>query len=313
MKGRPSTEFQKRITKDQDSSNTPTSKSSSSSSKPTTKKVSQPITSKQSLSNGSFPYYDKLLSDLDSDNSAEKSRPSTTNSNYSTSSNIYLSASLDNSTDSLFAGKTSKGATAPATKSGSTKTSSSAVEKSSTPASSGSKNNNANNNTSTGSNGTKALYEEMIDKCKASGKPFTDKEFPPSDSSLYVDPKNPPSSWPKITEWKRITDMFAKPQMFVEGIEPGDVIQGALGDCWFLGALSVVATRADLLLKCIPQTTLNQWGVYEFRFYKNGKWVSVLIDDYIPLHKGRPVFSSCHDINEVWVMLMEKAYAKLHK
>ena len=31
-------------------------------------------------------------------------------------------------------------------------------------------------------------------------------------------------------------------------MESGDVIQGALGDCYFLGALSVIATRRDLLM-----------------------------------------------------------------
>lgn len=81
-----------------------------------------------------------------------------------------------------------------------------------------------------------------------------------------------------------------------------------------MGALSVVATRPDLLLKCIPQKEVNKWGVYEFLFYKNGEWKNVIIDDYIPVTSdGKPVFSSCLDPNEVWVMLMEKAYAKLHK
>lgn len=84
-------------------------------------------------------------------------------------------------------------------------------------------------------------------------------------------------------------------------------------DCWFLGALSTVATRPDLITKSIPETELNEWGVYEFYFYKNGEWKNVIIDDYIPLSNGKPIFSSSLDGNEVWVLLMEKAYAKLHK
>lgn len=70
-----------------------------------------------------------------------------------------------------------------------------------------------------------------------------------------------------------------------------------------------------MLYKCCPHKNVNKYGIYEFKFYKNGQWLGVIIDDYIPMDEDgtKPVFSSCLDPNEVWVMLMEKAYAKLHK
>jgi hypothetical protein len=56
--------------------------------------------------------------------------------------------------------------------------------------------------------------------------------------------------------------MFATdPRLFVDGVESGDVIQGALGDCYFLGALSVVATRKDLLLPLFV-AAYPEWGLY---------------------------------------------------
>lgn len=43
------------------------------------------------------------------------------------------------------------------------------------------------------------------------------------------------------------------------------------------------------------------------------QWRYVHIDDRIPCdRKGRPIYAHGKDVNETWVMLLEKAYAKLH-
>lgn len=45
---------------------------------------------------------------------------------------------------------------------------------------------------------------------------------------------------------------------------------------------------------------------------KNGVWQELTIDDYMPCAlEGAPLFTRAHG-NELWVMLLEKAYAKLH-
>ena len=60
-------------------------------------------------------------------------------------------------------------------------------------------------------------------------------------------------------------------------------------------------------------------GIFVFRFYKNFKWLYVIIDDRIPTiidsdnaDKRKPAFGHCKEKNEIWVPLIEKAYAKLH-
>ena len=48
------------------------------------------------------------------------------------------------------------------------------------------------------------------------------------------------------------------------------------------------------------------------RLCKNGEWQSITVDDYFPCHvDGGAIFSTTAE-NELWIMILEKAYAKLH-
>ena len=55
-------------------------------------------------------------------------------------------------------------------------------------------------------------------------------------------------------------------------------------------------------------------GIYVFRFFKNFQWVYVIVDERIPvdIKTKKPIFGRCQNEDEMWVPLIEKAYAKLH-
>ena len=55
-------------------------------------------------------------------------------------------------------------------------------------------------------------------------------------------------------------------------------------------------------------------GLFVLRIYKNFNWIYVVIDERIPIDiKTRaPIFGTCKNQHEMWVALIEKAYAKLH-
>ncbi|KAI9986757.1 hypothetical protein PInf_025714 [Phytophthora infestans] len=108
-------------------------------------------------------------------------------------------------------------------------------------------------------------------------------------------------------------------KLFADGVSSGDVIQGNLGDCWFLSALSVVATRSDLLEQTFWRRDEHKSkGLFVCKFMKNFVWNYVLIDDRLPVFgftdkkPGKPYFARCRNPDELWVSLLEKAYAKLH-
>ena len=57
---------------------------------------------------------------------------------------------------------------------------------------------------------------------------------------------------------------------------------------------------------------VNKAGIYMVRFYINGQDTPVIVDDYLPVKEdGSLAFASCRD-GELWVSILEKAWAKLH-
>ena len=57
---------------------------------------------------------------------------------------------------------------------------------------------------------------------------------------------------------------------------------------------------------------INKAGIYLVRFFLNGQETPVIVDDHLPCTKqGKPAFATCRD-GELWVSLLEKAWAKLH-
>lgn len=90
-------------------------------------------------------------------------------------------------------------------------------------------------------------------------------------------------------------------------------MQGALSDRWFLGALGAIATNSDLLKQLIVSRAHASRGLYTVKFHKSGHWRYVHVDDRIPCNRsGMPHYAHSPDPNEVWVMIAEKAFAKLH-
>ncbi|CAG9315691.1 unnamed protein product [Blepharisma stoltei] len=184
---------------------------------------------------------------------------------------------------------------------------------------------------------------ELLEKLKK-GK-FKDPDFGPEQEKggafcLYWNGVPPGSNYPpsEELEWVAPSDHYDC-SFIKEGISTNDVIQGSLGDCWFIGALCVLATRDNLVRGSIESlsnpneiTAENALGVskgvyppifhcfakkglYVLRFFINDAWRWVIIDERVPMYTGgdRPqyVFGHSRDPGELWVCLIEKAYAKI--
>ncbi|KAF8166078.1 hypothetical protein K438DRAFT_264337 [Mycena galopus ATCC 62051] len=140
---------------------------------------------------------------------------------------------------------------------------------------------------------------------------------------------------------QRVSKIFDEPSFFIDGASSSDLVQGAITDCWFVSALATMSTPPGLVEKlCVARD--EKVGVYGFVFFRDMRWVSVVIDDL--LYTSIPKYEEFRDTEkqiyhnnkekytawaqkgsntlyfaksategETWVPLIEKAYAKLHE
>ncbi|KAK3859138.1 hypothetical protein Pcinc_034716 [Petrolisthes cinctipes] len=158
---------------------------------------------------------------------------------------------------------------------------------------------------------TEAEAIENIRNNLATGEYFCDDEFPAENSSIFFSSREEPG-----VVWKRPNELQEEPQLFVDGVSRRDVVQGALGDCWFLSSCAAVARKSKLIERVIPPDQAlygeKYTGLIVCRFWRFGEWVLVCVDDRLPTINGELLFSRGTDPKEFWVPLLEKAYAKLH-
>jgi len=163
--------------------------------------------------------------------------------------------------------------------------------------------------------------------------------------AMYKTGEVPRKGYPKpsAVEWvhaERLCKAGHRPQFVDDGVASSDCVQGTLGDCWLISAMSVLATRDELLIggrrgmELDPDMIVGKEiaallsngvyppifhrfraiGLYVIRIFKDFQWIYVIVDDRIPVlsKTGVPVFGRCLNSHELWVPIIEKAYAKMH-
>lgn len=160
---------------------------------------------------------------------------------------------------------------------------------------------------------TKQNYSDLKSKCLNSNKLFIDDLFMPNDTSLYKKSR-------KINGlvWKRPSEICKNPRLVKDGVNSKDVNQGMLGNCWFVAALSLLASNRKNLEQVMPDYYKQEishdsyCGIFKFRFWYFGEWVEIVVDDYLPTINNRLIFTHSTNQDEFWSSLIEKAYAKLN-
>ena len=163
---------------------------------------------------------------------------------------------------------------------------------------------------------------------------FVDDIFPPNQNSLFdaniteqlrtgkLLPKRARrrkriyNEWKQRCDWKRPEEVYGRGNYCVFArVEASDVTQGILGNCYFLAAVSALAENPHRIKALFHSKTVTESGAYAVKLHVNGEPVDVVVDDYFP-YDTRPekdcwLFSRDTTENEIWVQILEKAYAKV--
>jgi hypothetical protein len=91
----------------------------------------------------------------------------------------------------------------------------------------------------------------------------------------------------KETDWVRAKDLDAfegkRPQLFEGKIEPDDLCQGAVGNCWLVAAFACASEFPDCVRGLFLTKEYNPRGLYKVRIFDPvvKKWKIIKIDDRI--------------------------------
>lgn len=156
-------------------------------------------------------------------------------------------------------------------------------------------------------------YDKLKASCRDQGKLYEDDQFPASPNILFKKKKV------NGIVWKRPHEICEHPRLVIGNVDTRDVIQGQLGNCWFVAALSVLSSEKKYWNKVVPdlkeqeidpENPSNYSGIFKFNFWQFGKWIEVVIDDLLPTINNKLIFTHSSAKNEFWSSLLEKAYAK---
>ncbi|MFH4980068.1 hypothetical protein AB6A40_006777 [Gnathostoma spinigerum] len=169
-----------------------------------------------------------------------------------------------------------------------------------------------------------ALYERVVSFCRSSRTAFLDDGFPQSIKSIgniqsmHVQSSSVPfSANPNQLVWLRPCQISTKDgQLYAWSVfrNPlsSDIEQGSLGDCWLLSAMVVIAERPDALENIVLTKVFNKFGVYQIRLCVDGLWQVVIVDSFFPCYPVTHALAfAVGRRNQLWVSLLEKAFAKL--
>ena len=151
-------------------------------------------------------------------------------------------------------------------------------------------------------------YWKNQEKAKE-GEKYTDNLFPPNESSLgsSIDSSK--------VEWLRASEIYKEDRyvLISDKMDMNDIVPGQLDDAYFLSSVQNLCKVPANINRLFKTKIMNPDGYYELILNIDGKPQIVIVDDYFPVDKStKKIIYANSKKNEIWVCLLEKAWAKIN-
>ena len=118
--------------------------------------------------------------------------------------------------------------------------------------------------------------------------------------------------------WSRLGDLFEanKLNVFKDTRDlPNDVVQGELGDCYFLSVLAAFAEDPNIIADLIDPKGKGNDGSFTAKVIIHGEPVTMVVDDSFPVaNDTKLAFAGINENSgNIWPLILEKAWAKCNR
>lgn len=146
---------------------------------------------------------------------------------------------------------------------------------------------------------------------------YIDSHFPPTEKSLITGKEKVEERYESLVHWRKGKDAEAvqNPDAGLAPIfenEPlsENVRHGKLNDGGVISAIAALAEYPKLVQRLFLTKSANEAGVYKIKLGEVGRWRIFVVDDFFPCFPLGGLMFSKSDKRELWVPLLEKAFAK---
>ena len=113
--------------------------------------------------------------------------------------------------------------------------------------------------------------------------------------------------------WEKARKLFKSDNYVIyDTIDVEDVAQGSLGNCYFLSVLATLASSPDIYDAVFIDKDKQRNNCYQLRVFIRGIPKIICLDDYYPCDDKDFFAFAMSGRRELWVQLLEKAWAKIN-
>lgn len=96
-------------------------------------------------------------------------------------------------------------------------------------------------------------------------------------------------------------------------LETKGALQGAASSQYLLSAIASIAYQYPEIIFKNFVLLKNPSSIYGLKFFIDGRWKTIITDAFFPVDANNKLVYATSGTNDIWILLIEKAVAKIYK